>query len=76
MTTETTQVSDSMFGGNASTEATEEDESADGKISQSGCNIVLANRLVETQFAKKDFQTYIKVCAYLPFSQCHIVHSL
>ena len=60
MTTETTQVSDSMFGGNASTEATEEDESADGKISQTGCNIVIANRLVETQFTKKDFQTYIK----------------
>ena len=65
MTTETTQVSDAMFGGNASAEATEEDESADGKVSQTGCNIVIANRLVETQFTKKDFQTYIKVISIM-----------
>ena len=58
MTTETTQVSDAMIGGNASAE---EGAEANEDSSQSGCNIVLANRLVQTSYAKKDYQTYIKV---------------
>ena len=59
MTTETTEVSDAMFGGNASAEGGD-DEAADSSTSASGCNIVLANRLVETNFDKKGYAVYIK----------------
>ena len=59
MVTETTTVDDSTFGGNASAEGVE-DEGADNSTSQSGCNIVLANRLVEVNFDKKGYQVYIK----------------
>ena len=58
MTTEKTEVTDAMIGGNASAEeAAEETE----ETSTSGVNIVLANRLVQTTYAKKDYQLYIKV---------------
>ena len=59
MTTETTDISDAMIGGNASAEGGEEEKAE--ASSTSGCNIVLANRLVETGYAKKDYQKYIKV---------------
>lgn len=49
-----------MFGGNASAEGG--DEAAAEDVGASGCNIVLANRLVETGFKKKDYKTYIQVC--------------
>ena len=52
-------MSDAMIGGNASAEGGE-GEGAEDK-GQSGCNIVLAHRLVETGFSKKDFKTYIQV---------------
>lgn len=49
-----------MFGGNASAEGGAEEAAED--VSQSGCNIVLANRLQEeTSFDKKAFQGFIKV---------------
>ena len=48
-----------MFGGNASAEGGTEEAAED--VSQSGCNIVLANRLQETSFDKKGFQGFIKV---------------
>ena len=58
MTTEKTEVTDAMIGGNASAE--EPTEAAEDSAT-SGVNIVLANRLVQTTYAKKDYQTYIKV---------------
>ena len=48
-----------MIGGNASAEGGEDEGAED--TGQSGCNIVLAHRLVETGFSKKDFKTYIQV---------------
>lgn len=59
LTTEKTEVSDAMFGGNASAEGGAEEAAED--VSQSGCNIVLANRLQETGYSKKEFQIFIKV---------------
>lgn len=51
-----------MFGGNASAEGGG-DESADDPTSQSGIDVVLDNRLVETGFSKKkDYQKAMKVC--------------
>ena len=60
MVTEKTEVSDAMIGGNASAEGGDEATAED--VGASGCNIVLANRLVETGYAKKDYKTYIQVC--------------
>ena len=59
MTTETSDFDDSKIGANASAEGTDADEGAEAS-SQSGCNIVLANRLVETNFDKKGYSVYIK----------------
>ena len=50
----------SAFGFNASEEGGQE-EVDDSSASKSGCNIVLANRLVETGFDKKGYQAHIKV---------------
>lgn len=58
MTSEKTEVSDAMIGGNASVEEAAE---ANEDSSASGVNIVLANRLKQTTYAKKDYGTYIKV---------------
>ena len=57
---------DSLIGGNPSAEGEDAGASADPS-SQSGCNIVLANRLVETSYSKKDFRVYFKVSAYILF---------
>ena len=57
--TESTHVDESMYGGNASAEGGADEGAEDA--SQSGCNIVLANRLQETTYSKKDYQTHIKV---------------
>ena len=57
--TETSDMSGVNIGGNASAE--EETEEAAEASSVSGCNIVLANRLVQTRYAKKDYRAYIKV---------------
>jgi len=59
ITTETTNVDDSLIGGNPSAE--EDTGASADPSSQSGCNIVLANRLVETSYSKKDFRVYFKV---------------
>ncbi len=61
MVTESTEVSDAMIGGNASAEGGEEEGGASGSAAQSGCNIVVANRLVETSFKKKEYQGHLKV---------------
>lgn len=62
MVTETAgDIDDSAIGGNASAEEAAEATEA---TSTTGCNIVLANRLVETSYTKKDYQKYIKV---IPF---------
>lgn len=47
-----------MIGGNASAEAT--DEVADGNTSVSGISFVIANRLQQTTYKKKEFVVYIK----------------
>ncbi|XP_041358178.1 translationally-controlled tumor protein homolog [Gigantopelta aegis] len=57
-TTEKTTVSDDMFGGNASAEGG--DDTADGDITKSGIDIIIANRLVDVPFSKKQYQKYIK----------------
>lgn len=57
-TTETTQLDGSKFGANASEE--EPCEAGDDPSSVSGVDIVLANRLIETGFVKKDYLTHIK----------------
>lgn len=55
--TETTGVDESVYGGNASAEVA--DEGAED-ASVSGIDIVIRHQLVETNFDKKSFQTYIK----------------
>lgn len=59
MVTEKTVVDDAMFGGNASAEGGA-DQAADD-VSTSGCNIAIANRLVEVPFSKSAFKDYISV---------------
>ena len=59
MITETTVVDDSMIGGNASAEGGTDDGAQDASFS--GCNIVLANRLVQQSYDKNGFKDYIKV---------------
>lgn len=59
-TTETVgDVDDSLIGGNASAEGADADAGGEAS-SQSGINIVLANRLVSYDMKKKDFITFIK----------------
>ena len=67
LTTETTNVDDSLIGANPSAEGDDAGAGADPS-SQSGCNIVLANRLVETSYSKKDFRVYFKVSAHNLFN--------
>jgi len=57
MVEEKTEVSDAMFGGNASAEGCD-DEGAENAVAK-GINIVLAHRLVETTMKKKDYKTHI-----------------
>lgn len=57
-TTETTQLDGAKFGANASEE--EPSEGGDDPSSVSGLDIVLANRLIETGFVKKDYIIHIK----------------
>lgn len=59
MTTEKTNVSDDMFGGNASAEGVDADGGGDDD-GKSGINIVLAHRLMEYALKKKDYMTHIK----------------
>ena len=49
-----------MIGGNASAEGGGDEGGED--VAQSGCNIVIANRLQETSYDKTGFKDYIKVC--------------
>lgn len=63
LTTETTNVDDKLLGANPSADGEDAGAGADPS-SQSGCNIVLANRLVETSYSKKDFRVYFKVGAH------------
>ena len=62
MTSQSTQISDAMIGGNASAEeqAEELEEGA-----ETGIDIVMNGRLQGTTYTKKDYQTYIKVCDVL-----------
>ena len=63
LVTEKTVVDDSMIGGNASAEGGAE---ATEDAGQTGVDVVLANRLMETGFAKKkDFQKEVKVNYFL-----------
>ena len=55
--TYSTNVDDVDIGANASAEDAPED--VDGALSESGIDIILANRLVQTNFTKKDFKLYI-----------------
>jgi hypothetical protein len=56
-TTRSTDVDPSLLGANPSAEGGEEDlESA----SETGIDVILSHRLVETQFDKKSYQRYIK----------------
>lgn len=57
LVTETTDIGDDMIGGNPSEEAGGEGAEAS---SVSGVNVVLAHRLIETGFKKKDYKKYIK----------------
>ena len=52
---------DKLIGANPSAE--EDTGASADPSSQSGCDIVLANRLVETSYSKKDFRVYFKVSA-------------
>jgi len=58
--TDTTAVSDDMFGGNKSAEGGEEDESADGASCVSGVNFILNHNLVEFPTDKKSYMSHIK----------------
>ena len=61
LTSETSEVDESAFGFNASAEGGNEPEVDERAGTKSGCNIVLANRLVETSYDKKGYQKYMKV---------------
>ena len=65
ITTETTNVDDNLIGANPS--ADEDTGASADPSSLSGCNVVLANRLVETSYSKKDFRAYFKVSAHILF---------
>lgn len=52
-------IDDAAIGGNASAEGGEEEKAEASSVS--GCNIVLANRLQQTTYTKKDYGTHIKV---------------
>lgn len=57
--TEKTEISDAMFGGNASAEGADEGEGGD-TTAVSGIDVVLSHRLVDYDIKKKDFMTHIK----------------
>jgi len=59
MTTEKDDISDAMFGGNASAEGVDADGGGED-AGKSGINIVLAHRLMEYALKKKDYMTHIK----------------
>lgn len=56
--TEKSEIDDSLIGGNKSAEAVC-DEDFDPSVT-TGINVVLAHRLVETGFTKKQYQKHIK----------------
>lgn len=62
-------IDDALIGANASAEADVEDAGADDGAT-SGINIVLAHRLVETQFDKKSYTAYIR--AYMKRIKEHL----
>ena len=59
LTVESNDMSDALFGANPSAEG-EEEQGCEGSA-ESGVNIVIANRLVETVFTKSDFKKTLKV---------------
>ncbi|XP_064394752.1 translationally-controlled tumor protein-like [Halichondria panicea] len=59
LTTETTDIDDSLIGGNASAEA-EPGEGGAESSSKSGINIVFANKLEDVDMTKKEFKTWLK----------------
>ena len=65
------KVDDAMIGGNASAE--EPQEVGAEESTESGCNVVLDNRLKATGFGtKKEYHAYVKdyLKAYVFFSFC------
>ena len=62
MTSEKTEVNESMFGGNASAEGGDEASATD--VETRGCNIAIANRLKQIDMDKGTFKDYIKVYYY------------
>jgi hypothetical protein len=60
LTKECTQVDEKQFGFNASAEGGDGQEVDDSTSSKSGCNIVIANRLVQTVYDKKKYQLDLK----------------
>jgi len=60
--TETTEVSDSVFGGNPSEEAGDDEAGADPS-SVSGLNVVIIHKLKPTTFNRETYTTHIKAYA-------------
>lgn len=58
LTTESNNLDGCNFGANASEEAPPEEGTDDGSVS--GIDVIIANRLIETGFTKKDYMVYIK----------------
>jgi len=52
-------IDESLIGGNAATETTEEDESVESSVVK-GINVVLTHKLQATCFDKKSWKVYIK----------------
>ena len=52
-------IDSALIGGNAATEATEEDEGVDSSA-VTGINVVISHRLQETAFDKASYMAYIK----------------
>ncbi|XP_065188076.1 translationally-controlled tumor protein homolog [Sycon ciliatum] len=68
--TESSELDDSLFGGNASAEGADEGAGADGTVASTGINVVMSHRLSETVFTKKSYQLHIK--EYMKAIKAHL----
>jgi hypothetical protein len=59
LTSESTQVDDSMFGGNASAEGEDAGDGCDANVA-TGIDVIMAQRMQETSFKKKAYMAHIK----------------
>ena len=75
MTTEKTDINEAAIGANASAEEATDEGGAEASV-QKGVDIVLANRLVQTAYSKKDFRTYIKVRIIMRRQWSGIIHEI